>query len=80
MDAGVVLVRLTYLAERLRDSWKATCRKGDDLAVCYENELILGYVPRELVDLGYMPRKRDDSYILNTKNQVEKAYFKKYPI
>jgi hypothetical protein len=56
--------------------------------MCYENELILGYVlykrrfgyvSRERVDLGYMLRKRDDSYMLNTKNQVEKAYFKKYP-
>jgi hypothetical protein len=45
VDAGVVPVRLTCLAERLRDSLKATCRKGDDLAVCHENELILGCVP-----------------------------------
>jgi len=66
MDAGVVLVRLTYLAGRLRDSWKAVCYIRDDLAVCHENELILGYVPykrrfscvpRERVDLDYMPRK-----------------------
>jgi hypothetical protein len=59
VNVGVVLVRLTCLAERLRDSWKATCRKGDDLAVCYENELILGYVPYKR-RFGYMPRERVD--------------------
>jgi hypothetical protein len=44
VDAGVVLVRLTCLAERLRDSWKAVCCTRDDLAMCHENELILGCV------------------------------------
>ena len=29
-----------------RESYlKATCYRGDDLAMYYENELILGYVP-----------------------------------
>jgi hypothetical protein len=59
MDAGVVLVRLTYLAGRLRDSWKAICYIRDDLAICYENELILGYVLYKR-RFGYVLREQVD--------------------